>query len=161
MNDLINFITDNFSAFVEAMFIIPSRFQIRYVNDVSEAAVLIFILAVAVGVVFLCARLMNKYNLRFAASVLLAFLVLSLTLGLTGFLLSIPRLSASAFDTFLVVCIGSPVFNLALGMMAALGNRLRNHHPIAGAVLLFGVGILFAYVLFTTFIVFLLRLVIT
>ena len=158
VNDLINFITDNFSAFVEVMFIIPSRFQIRYVNDVSEAAVLIFILAVAVGVVFLCARLMNKYNLRFAASVLLAFLALSLTLGLTGFLLSIPRLFRYVSNEFLIVGIGSPVFDLVLGVMAALGNRLRNHHPIAGALALCGVGFLFAYVLFTTFIMFVLRL---
>ncbi len=157
MNELINIIGDNFSAFMEAMPAISSRFQIRYVNDVGEAAALVFILAVAMGVVFLCARLMRKYDLGFPASVLVAFLILSLTLGLTGFLLSIPQWSGVS-DTFLVVCIGSPVINLGLGVMASLSNRLRNNHPIAGTLALCGVGFLFAYVLFVTFILFILRL---
>lgn len=157
MNELITLVKDNFSAFEEVMFVISSRFQIRYINDVGEVAVLIFILAVAVGVVFLSARLMKKYKTGFPASVLLAFLILSLTLGLTGFLLSIPQLSGAS-DTFLVVCIGSPLFNLVLGVMASLGNRLRNDHPVAGALAISGVGFLFAYNLFATFILFALRL---
>ena len=161
MNELISFINDNFSAFVEVMFIIPSRFQIRYVNDVGEVALLVFALALPLGVIFLCVRLMNKYNLRFTASVLLAFLVLSLTLGLTGFLLSIPRLPSSMSDTFPIVCVGSPVFNLILSVIASFGSRMRNHHPIVGILLLLGAGFLFAYVFFTTFIVFLLHLTIT
>ena len=159
MNGLINLIKDNFSAFVEVtFFIIPSRFQIWYINEVSEVVILVFILSSALAVIFLCDRLMKKYNLGFTASVLFAFLILSLTLGLTGFLLSIPQLSVSASDTFLVLCIGSPVFNLILSVMAALGNRLRNNHPIAGALLLCATGFLFAYVFFTTFILFALRL---
>ena len=150
-----NFIKDNFSAFVEVMFFIPTRFQIWYWH---EATLLVFILAVALGVIFLCDWLMKKYNLGIAASVLLTFLVLSLPLGVTGFLLSIPRLSVSAFNTFLVVWIGSPVFNLILSVMASLGNRLRNNHPMAGTLLLYGAGFLFAWVLLTTFILFALRL---
>jgi hypothetical protein len=157
MNELINFIKDKFSAFVELMIFIPSELQISS-TGVSELAVLVFILVVALAAIFLSARWMKKYNPGLAGSVLLAFLILSLTLGLTGFLLSIPQLSVSASDTFLVLCIGSPVFNLILGVMAALGNRLRNNRPIAGALLLCATGFLFAYVLFTTFILFALRL---
>ena len=152
MNGLINFIRDNFSTFVEVMFFIPTRFKVWYW---SEAVVLIIILAVAVGVIFLSDRLMRKYSLGFPASVLLTFLVLSLTLGLTGFFLSIPRLFRYVSNEFLIVGIGSPVFNLALGVMAALGNRLRNNHLIAGILLLLVAGLLFAYIFFTTFIVFL------
>jgi len=160
MNELMNLIKDNFSAFVELMFFIPSEIQIQSV-DVGEAAVLVFILVVALGVIFLCARLMKKYNPGFAASILLAFLLLSLTLGLTGFLLSIPRLDLNPTDTFLVVCIGSPVFNLILGVMASLGHRLRHNHPIAGTLLLCGAGVLFAWVLLITIILFALRIFIT
>ena len=152
MNELISLIKDNFSAFVEVMFFIPTRFKVWYW---SEAVVLIIILAVAVGVIFLSDRLMRKYSLGFPASVLLTFLVLSLTLGLTGFFLSIPRLFRYVSNEFLIVGIGSPVFNLALGVMAALGNRLRNNHLIAGILLLLVAGLLFAYIFFTTFIVFL------
>lgn len=159
MNGLINIVKDNFSAFIEAMFVISSRFQIRYINDVGEVVVLIFILAVAVGVVFLSARLMKKYKTGFPAGVLLAFVVLSLTLGLTGFLLSIPRLFRYVSNEFLIVGIGSPVFNLALGVMTALGNRLRNTHLIAGTLALCVTGFLFAYLLFVTFIVFALPLI--
>jgi len=157
MNGLIDLIKDKFSAFVELMLFIPSEIQIQSVG-VGEAAVLVFSLVMAVAAIFLSARWMRKRNLAFTASVLLTFLVLSLTLGLTGFLVSIPRLSVSVFDTFIVVCIGSPVFNLVLGVITSFGSRLRNNHPIAGTLLLFGVGILFAYVLFTTFIFFALRL---
>jgi hypothetical protein len=155
MNEFVEFIKDKFSTFVEEMFFIPSEFQIWYW---SEVAVLVFILVLALGVIFLCDRWMKIYKLRFAASVLLTFLVLSLTLGLTGFLVSIPRLSVSVFDTFMVVCIGSPIFNLVLGVIASFGSRLRNNHPIPGALLLFGAGFVFGYVLFTTFILFVLRL---
>jgi len=155
MNGLMNFIKDNFSAFVEVMSFIPSEFQIWHA---SEVAILVLILMFALAVIFLCNRWMKKYKLGITASVLLTFLVLSLTLGLTGFFFSIPRLFANMFDSFLVVCIGSPVFNLVLGVFASLGHRLRNNHPIAGTILLFGTGLLFAYVLFTTFIVFALRL---
>src|SRR3972149_684263 len=137
MNELISLIKDNFSAFVEVMFFIPTRFKVWYW---SEAVVLIIILAVAVGVIFLSDRLMRKYSLGFPASVLLTFLVLSLTLGLTGFFLSIPRLFRYVSNEFLIVGIGSPVFNLALGVMAALGNRLRNNHLIAGILLLLVAG---------------------
>jgi hypothetical protein len=121
---LITFVKEKFSAFIEAMLVISNRFQIQYVNDVGEAAILVFILAVAVGVVFLSTRLMRKYNTGFSASVLLEFLVLSLTLVLTGFVLSIPQLSGAS-DTFPILCIGSPVFTLALGVMASIGSRLR------------------------------------
>lgn len=155
MNELINLIKENFFTFVEVMFFIPSRFQIWYWH---EAALLVFILALALGVVFLCDRLMKKYNLEFIASALLTFLVLSLTLGLTGFFLSIPRLDLNPSAPFLIVGIGSPVFNLILGVVATLGNRLRNNHPIAGTLILYGVGFPFAYLLFTTFAVFILGL---
>ena len=155
MNGLINLIKDNFSTFVEVMFFIPTRFKVWYW---SEAVVLIIILAVAVGVIFLCDRLMRKYSFEFPASVLLAFFVLSLTLGMTGVLLSIPRLFVYVSEPFLLICIGSPVFNLVLGVFAALGHRLRNNHPIAGTLLLCGVGLLFAYLLFTTLAVFFLSL---
>lgn len=158
MNELINTLKDEFSAFVEVMLIIPSRFQIRYVNDVSEVVILIFILAVPMGVIFLCARLMKKYNLGFSDSVLLAFLVLSLTLGLSGLILSIPRLDLISSSPFLIIGIGSPVFNLVLGVIASLGHRLRNGHSKAGILLLFVSGLLFAYVLFTTITVFILGL---
>src|SRR3990172_1177817 len=100
MNGLINLIKDNFSTFVEVMFFIPTRFKVWYW---SEAVVLIIILAVAVGVIFLCDRLMHKYNLGFTASVLLTFLNLSLTLGLTGILLSILRLDLITSGPFLNV----------------------------------------------------------
>ena len=157
MNGLMNLIKDNFSAFVQAMLFIPSEFQIQSVG-VGEAAVLVFILVVALAAIFLSARWMKKHNLGFTASVLLTFLVLSLTLGLTGFLLSIPRLSSSVYDTFPVLCIGSPVFNLVLSVIASLGHRLRSNHPIAGTLILYGVGFLFAWILFSTFIMFALRL---
>ena len=140
------------------MLFIPSRFQIRYVNDAGEAAVLVIVLGLAVGVVFLSARLMKKYRLGFPASVLLTFLVLSLTLGLIGFLLGISRLSSSLYTTFPVLCIGSPVFNLTLSVIVAWGHRLRNHRPITGTLLLGSTGLLFAYILFTTFILFVVRL---
>ena|SRR3990172_6603385 len=155
MNELINLIKENFSTFVEVMVFIPSRFQIWYWE---EAAVLVFILAFALGVVFLCDRLIKKYDLGFTTSILFTFLVLSLTLGLTGFFLSIPRLNLNPSAPFLIVGIGSPVFNLILGVVATLGNRLRNHHPIAGTLILYGVGFPFAYLLFTTFAVFFLSL---
>ncbi len=155
MKGLIDVIKDHFSAFVETMLFISSELQIW---NWYEAALLVIIMGVALGVIFLCDRLMRKYNLGFPASVLLAFLILSLSLGLTGILLSIPRLSVSAFDTCLVVFIGSPVFNIALGVMASWGNRLRVNHLIAGTLLLCGAGFLFAWVLITTLIVFTLRL---
>jgi len=155
MNELINLIKENFSTFVEVMVFIPSRFQIWYWE---EAAVLVFILAFALGVVFLCDRLIKKYDLGFTTSILFTFLVLSLTLGLTGFFLSIPRLNLNPSAPFLIVGIGSPAFTLVLSVIASLGHRLRNNHAKAGTLLLFGVGLLFAYVLFTTFIVFALRL---
>ena len=155
MNGLMNFMKGHFSAFIEVMLLIPSEFQIRYV---SEVVVLVFILALGLAAIFLCDRLMTKYSLGFAASVLLTLLILSLTLGLTGFLLSIPRLSSSVYDTFPLLCIGSPVFNLILSVIASLGHRLRNNHAKAGTLLLFGVGLLFAYVLFTTIIMFTFRL---
>lgn len=139
------------------MLVISNRFQIQYVNDVGEAAILVFILAVAVGVVFLSTRLMRKYNTGFSASVLLEFLVLSLTLVLTGFVLSIPQLSGAS-DTFPILCIGSPVFTLALGVMASIGSRLQDNHPLAGRLTLFVTGFLFAYILFVAFILFALRL---
>lgn len=157
MNELINLIKGNFSAFVEVMLFIPSELQIQYVG-VGEAAVLVFILIVALAAIFLSARLMKKHNPGFTASVLLTFLVLSLTLGLTGFILSIPRLSSSVYNTFPVLCIGSPVFTLVLSVIASWGHRLRSNKPIAGTLVLFGAGLLFAYVLFTTFILFALRL---
>ena len=155
MNGLPGFIKDNFSAFLEVMWFIPSEIQIR---DWYEAALLVFILVVALGVIFLCDRLLKKYNPGFATGALLVFLLLSLTLGLTGLILSIPRLPSSMYNTFPVLCIGSPVFNLVLGVVASLGHRLRNHRPIAGTLLLCGAGFLFAWVLFTTFILFALRL---
>ena len=155
MNEWINLIRDNFSAFIEVMLFIPSRIQVWYF---SEAIMLAVILSVALGVVFLSARWMKKYSLGFAASVLLAFLVLSLTLGLTGLLLSIPRLDLISSSPFLIVGIGSPVFNLVLGVVASLGHRLRSNQPIAGTLLLCGTGFVFAYVLFTTFVVFFLSL---
>lgn len=158
MSGLIDLVKNNFSTFVEVMFFMPSRVQIRYVNDVSEVVILVFILAVPVGVIFLCARLMKKYNLGFSASVLVAFLVLSLTLGLTGLLLSIPRLDLISSSPFLIVGIGSPVFNFVLGVIASLGHRLRNGHSKAGMLLLFVAGLIFAYVLFTTLTVFFLSL---
>ncbi|NOH03497.1 MAG: hypothetical protein HND47_16805 [Chloroflexi bacterium] len=158
MNELINLIRDNFSAFVEAMLFMPSELQIWHWY---EAAVLAVILALAVGVIFLCDWLMKKYKTGFPSSVLLAFLVLSLPIILTGFLLSILRLDLISSDPFLVVGIGSPVFNLVLGVMASLGNRLRKNHRITGTILLLGTGFLFAWVLFTTFILFVLRLVIS
>ena len=154
MNGLINFIKDNFSAFVEWMLAIPSEIQIQYV-DVGEAAVLVFILVLPVGVIFLCDWLMKKHKPGFVGGVLLTFLVLSLTLGLTGFLLSIPRLFESVNYTFPIVCVGSPVFNLVLSVIVSFGSRLRNHHPIAGVLLLLGAGLPFAHIFFTTFIVFL------
>jgi hypothetical protein len=157
MNGLMNFIKDNFSAFVEAMFFIPSEIQIQYVG-VGGVAVLVFVLVVALAAIFLAARRMRKHNLRFTASVLFTFLVLSLTLGLTGFFLSIPRLRDGVSYTFPIVCIGSPVFNLVLGVVASWGHRLRNNRPLAGTFLLFGAGILFAYVLFTTILLFAFRL---
>ena len=158
MNEWINLIRDNFSAFIEVMLFIPFRFQIRYVNDAGEVAVLVVVLGLAVGVVFLSARWMEKYSLGFTASVLLTFLVLSLTLGLTGFLFSIPRLSSSLYDTFPILCIGSPVFNFVLGVIASLAHRLRSNQPIVGTLLLCGTGFVFAYVLFTTLVVFFLSL---
>ncbi len=155
MNGFVNFIRDNFSAFLEWMLGIPANFQIRSVNEVGEAAFLIFVLVLPLGVMFLCDRLMKKHKPGFIGGVLLTFLVLSLALGLMGFLLSIPRLSSSVYDTFPVLCVGSPVFNLILSVIASFGSRLRNHHPIAGILLLLGAGLLFAYIFFTTFIVFL------
>jgi len=155
MNGLMNFIKDNFSAFLEAMMFIPSEFQIWYV---SEVAVLVIILVLALGVIFLCDRLIKKYNLGFTASVLLTFLILSLTLALTGLIISIPRLYLSAFDFFLVVGIGSPAFNIVLSMIATLGNRLHKNYPIAGTLLLCGVGFLFAWILIATFVLFILGL---
>src|SRR3990172_6845624 len=157
MNELMNLIKDNFSAFVELMLFIPSEFQIQSVG-VGEAAVSVFILVVALAAIFLSARWMKKHNLGFTASVLLTFLVLSLTLGLMGFFLSILRLDLITSAPFLIVGIGSPAFTLVLSVIASLGHRLRNKHAKAGTLLLFGVGFLFAYVLFTTFIVFALRL---
>jgi hypothetical protein len=162
-----NFIEDNFSAFLEWMLFIPSNFQIqpvfriRSVDDVIEAAILVFVLVLPMGVIFLCARWMKKYNLGLPASVLLAFLILSLALGMIGLILSIPRLSYSISDTFPIICVGSPVFNLVLSVIIALGHRLRNHRPIAGALLLFVAGLLFAYVFFTTVTVFLWHLMVT
>ena len=155
MNGLMNFLIGYFSVFFEVMFFMPTQFQVWYW---SEAALLVFILVVALGVIFLCDRLVKKYNLRFAASVLLTFLVLSLTLGLTGFIVSIPRLDLKPLVPFLIVGLGSPVFNIVLGVVAALGNRLSQNHPKASAFILFGVGLLFAYVLLTTFAVFVLSL---
>ena len=158
MNGLLDIIKDHFSAFVEAMLFISSELQIW---NWYEAALLVIILGVALGVIFLCDHLMRKYNLGFPASVLLAFLILSLSLGLTGILLSIPRFSVSAFDTFLVVFIGSPVFNIALGVMASWGSRLRKINPIAGTLILCGAGFLFSWILLTTFIMFVFRVVTT
>lgn len=155
MNGLINFIKDHFSAFIEVMLLIPSEFQIRYV---SEVVVLVLILALGLAAIFLCDRLMTKYNLGFAASVLLSFLILSLTLGLMGFFMSIPRLFVNVSDTFLVVCVGSPIFNLALGVVTSLGNRLPNYYPKAGVLLLCGGGFLFAWILLITFSVYFLGL---
>lgn len=157
MNGLMNFIKDKFSAFVELMLFIPSEIQIHSVG-VGEAVVLVFILVVALAAIFLPARWMRKHNLGSTASILLTFLVLSLVLGLTGLLLSIPRLSSSMYDTFPVLCIGSPVFNLVLGAIAALGHRLRSNQPIAGTLLLCGAGFVFAYLLFITIIMFAFRL---
>ena len=154
MNGFVNFIKDNFSAFLEWMLFIPSEIQIQSV-DVGEAAVLVLILVLPLGVIFLCDWLMKKHKPGFVGGVLLTFLVLSLTLGLTGFLLSIPRLSSSVYDTFPLLCIGSPVFNLIPSVIVSFGSRLRNHHPIAGILLLLGAGLSFAYIFFTTFIVFL------
>jgi len=102
MNELMNLIKDNFSAFVELMLFIPSESQIQSVG-VGEAAVLVFILVVALGVIFLTARWMKKHNPGFTASVLLTFLVLSLTLGLMGFFLSILRLDLITSAPFLIV----------------------------------------------------------
>jgi len=111
MNGLMNFMKGHFSAFIKVMLLIPSEFQVRYA---SEVVVLVFILALGLAAIFLCDRLMTKYNLGFAASVLLTLLILSLTLGLMRFFMSIPRLFLNVSDTFLVVCVGSPIFNLVL-----------------------------------------------
>ena len=72
--------------------------------------------------------------------------------------MSIPRLSVSALDTFMVICIGSPTFNVVLGVIASFGSRFRNNHPTPGTLLLFGAGFVFGYILFTIFILFVLRL---
>src|SRR3989304_3412364 len=107
MNGLMNFIKDNFSAFVNAMLIIPSELQVQ---SVGEAAVLVIILVVALAAIFLSARWMKKHNLGFTASVLLTFLVLSLTLGLMGFFLSILRLDLITSAPFFIFGIGFASF---------------------------------------------------
>jgi hypothetical protein len=155
MNGWMDFLIGYFSVFFEVMFLIPSQFKIWYWH---EAALLGLILAVALGVIFLCDWLVKKYTPGFTASVLLTFLVLSLTLGLTGFFLSIPRLALNPLAPFLIVGLGSPVFNIVLGVIATLGNLLSRKHPKAGTLLLSVVGLLFAYVLLTTFAVFFLSL---
>src|SRR3990172_3667064 len=155
MNGLMDFLLGYFSVFFEVMFFIPTRLKVWYWH---EAALLGLILAVALGVIFLCNWLMKKYNLGFTASVLLTFLILSLTLGLTGVLLSIPRLDLNPSIPFLIVGLGSPVLNIALSLVAALGNRWSQNYPKAGTLFLFGVGILFSNVLLTTFAVFFLSL---
>ena len=152
MTGLMTFIKDNFSVFLEVMFFVPSSsFQISYV---SEVVLLVFILTLALTVIFLCDRLLKKYDLRFTTSVLLTFLVLSLTLGLTGIFLSILRLDMNMSNAFVAVGIGSPIFNLVLGVIASVGNRLRKNHPKTSTLLLCGVGFLFAWVLLTTFLIF-------
>lgn len=156
MNGLIGLFKDKFSVFLEAILFIPSALQIWHV---SEVVVLVFILVLALSAVFLCARLMAKYSLGFTAGVWLAFSIMSLILGLIGCFLSIPQLYArSTVDTFMVVCMGSPVFTLFLGVLTSLGSRVRNNYPKAGMLLLYGAGFLFAWVLLTTFILFALRL---
>jgi len=144
MNGLMDFLIGYFSVFFEVMFFIPTRFKVWYWH---EAALLGLILAVALGVIFLCNWLMKKYNLGFTASVLLTFLILS-----------IPRLDLNPSIPFLIVGLGSPVLNIALSLVAALGNRWSQNYPKAGTLFLFGVGILFANVLLTTFAVFFLSL---
>jgi len=96
----------------------------------------------------------KKSDLGFAASALRTFLVLSLVVGLTGVFMSITALGRNPSGPFLIVAIGSPVFNIVLSVIATMGNRLRVNSPKAGALLLIGVGFLFAWVLVTTFAVF-------
>ncbi|HLE15904.1 MAG TPA: hypothetical protein VI776_14235 [Anaerolineales bacterium] len=155
MNGTSNFILDNFYTFFRVMLLIPSKIQSWQGDDVALA---VFFLILAMPVIFLCDRLMKKYDLGFAANVLLAFLVLSLAEGLMGLIMSIPRLLVSASRPFLVLGIGTPVINIALGVIASLGNRLRKKYPKAGAFLLCGVGFPFAWVLATTFVLFFLGL---
>lgn len=155
MDGWMDFPLGYFSAFFRIMFFAPTRFKVWYW---SEGVLLISILVAALGVIFLCAWLMKKYRPGFAASVLLTFLVLSLTLGLTGIIMSIPRLDLRPAIPFLIVGLGSPIFNIVLGVIVALGDRLSRRHPKGGALLLFGAGILFAYVLLTTVAVFALSL---
>lgn len=155
MNGWMDFLMGYFFVFFEVMIFVPTRFKVWYW---SEGVLLISILVAALGAIFLCHWLMKKYHLGFAAGVLLTFLLLSLTLGLTGLFVSIPRLDLNPTIPFLIVGLGSPVFNIVLGVIVALGNRLSRSHPKPGALLLFGAGILFAYVLLTTVAVFALSL---
>jgi len=128
--------------------------QILIVNGKgSGLALLALFLILAVSLIFLCDWLVRKFNLGFAAGVILTLLILSLAVGLTGLFMSIPSLGNAA-GPFLIVGSGSPVFNIVLSVIASLGNRLKKKYPKAGGAILCGVGFLFASALATTFVVF-------
>ncbi|HSF82816.1 MAG TPA: hypothetical protein VLA49_16395 [Anaerolineales bacterium] len=155
MNGSPNFFLDNFYTFCRVMLLVPSKIQSW---QVEEAALVIFFLILASGVIILCDRLMKRYDLGFATNILVAVGVLCLAVGLTGFMMSVPRLLVSASRPFRVVGIGAPVINFALAAITSMGNRLSKQHSIAGALILGGAGILFGWVLVTTFLLFYLGL---
>ena len=71
MNGFMNFIKDTFPAFLEWMlFFISNSFQLP---SVAEVAFLGSILALALGVMFVCDRLMKKHNSRYTGGLLLTF----------------------------------------------------------------------------------------
>ena len=164
MRELLNLIMESFSDYFWVMFQVPSILILSERGGRGGRLVIsAFLLILAISLIFLCDRLVKKYALGFTAGVILRFFLLSLTVGLIGMLMGLMSISRleGASGTFLAVFLGSAVINIVLSLVAAMGNRLKNKSPTAGAALLCGVGFLYAWSLATTFLAFVGRLAAT
>jgi hypothetical protein len=142
MIELLHFIRESFPLYFGTIFRAPSILIQEWRG--TGIATLAVSLIVGTAMIFLCARLVKKYDLEFILSVILTTLILSLTVGLIGLFMSISSLG-NAFYPFLIIGCGSPILNIVLSMLVVRGNRLQNNTPKAGLLWLCGVGLLFAW----------------
>jgi hypothetical protein len=115
--------------------------------------ILTFSLILAIAITFLCNRWVQKRNLEFIPGVILTALVLTLTIGVVGLVMSLSSL-ANALYPFIIVGCGSSVLNIVLGVLVVSAGRLKARSPKAGTILLGGVALLFALALAATPLIF-------
>jgi hypothetical protein len=151
MIEFLNLMRESFPLYFRMMYAAPSLLIEGWQG--TGAATLIFLLILAIAIIFLCERQVRKRELEFTLGVIFTTLVLSLTVVLIGLLMSILSSGNVLFPVAIVGC-DSPVLNIVLGVLVVLSSQLKNNFRKAGIVILYGAGFLFAWALAATTIIF-------